>query len=505
MSSQQRFLRGLGILAAVALVIFLAEFLLEMYRLSQPGAEAPVLGKWPDILSPTARAYNNILAMLVATIALAIPLTANIYTAKLIEMFLRDRINQFMLFFWALLAAHSIWILFLAGRQIPPMWAIQLTLFGAIAGWIVLIPYFFYIVRFVDPTNILARLKQDIFRALDAAATGRVDCAAAQGLLHDRLHQIGTIILKTIDRAERSVTLEGIHTLEGVLAYYGEQKRKMPAKWFLLQRRDFVGLSTEALALLEEEKTWVEHRVLTHVFLAYQAALAKSQDVISSLSETTRSVALTSAMAGDDKALELAVKFFNNYLREAIKRKDLHAIYDLFYQYRLLADSLWERAALLRKIGGYFQFYSGLAEASGLGFVPQIVATDLGWIVRQALANNSPAGRDLLTDFLALKHRAGADDRLQVVKAKAILGGYLTERKLVDEAARVRDNLADVSADKLGAIEHELLALEDRSFWEVTDRQVMFEWVPPEERPYVKAFLDSVRTAPRQTPVRDKG
>ena len=47
--------------------------------------------KLVDMLSPMARAYNNVLAMLIATIGLAIPLTANMHTPKLIEMFLRDR------------------------------------------------------------------------------------------------------------------------------------------------------------------------------------------------------------------------------------------------------------------------------------------------------------------------------------------------------------------------------------------------------------------------------
>jgi hypothetical protein len=343
----------------------------------------------------------------------------------------------------------------------------------------------------VDPTNILERLKQDICRTLDAAETGRVNAAAAQKLLHDRLHQIGTIILKTIDRAERSVTLEGTAVLEGILTHYGERKAKMPVAWFQLDRADFVGLSAEALAILQEERTWVEYRVLNHIFLAYQAALAKSQDVISSLSECTRSIALRCAARGDDRAMELAVKFFNNYLREAIKRKDLHAVYDLFYQYRLLADSLWDRTELLKKIGDYFRFYSDRAEEMGLGFVPQIVAVDLGWIVRHAYAHQSPAASHLLDAFLGLKHQGDRvmAERMLIIKAKLILGAYFHGEKLTAEARRIGDNLADIPADHLAAIGRELLTLKDRHFWEVTDRQVMFEWVPPEERPQLQDFL----------------
>ncbi len=38
--------------------------------------------KLMDLMSPIARAYNNILAMLIATIGLAIPLTANMHTSR---------------------------------------------------------------------------------------------------------------------------------------------------------------------------------------------------------------------------------------------------------------------------------------------------------------------------------------------------------------------------------------------------------------------------------------
>src|SRR5215475_12200219 len=117
MTSKRRFLRALALFASIAATLFLVELMIELFRLQQPGAEPAKLDRWFDVLSPTARAYNNVLAMLLATIALAIPLTANLYTTKLIEMFTRDRINQFMLFFWALLAAHSVWLLYLVGHK----------------------------------------------------------------------------------------------------------------------------------------------------------------------------------------------------------------------------------------------------------------------------------------------------------------------------------------------------------------------------------------------------
>src|SRR5919199_787242 len=145
-----------------------------------------------------ARAYNNVLAILLATIGLAIPLTANMHTPKLIDMFLRDRVNQVMLTFFAPGDAHD--------------------------------------------------------------------------LIQDRLQHLGTIILKAVDRGDRSVAREGIWSLKRLLDDYGERKRRLPAAWFAVQRKDFVGMSAEAIALVNADRTWFEHRVMTQVFLAYQAA-----------------------------------------------------------------------------------------------------------------------------------------------------------------------------------------------------------------------------------------
>src|ERR1035441_10559460 len=106
-----RFVRALLVTCGAFLAFFLAEFLLEWARLGQPGI--PKLGwqgvnnaKLVDLMSPIARAYNNVLAMLLATIGLAIPLTANMHAPKLIDMFLRDRLNQTMLSLMAFGAAN---------------------------------------------------------------------------------------------------------------------------------------------------------------------------------------------------------------------------------------------------------------------------------------------------------------------------------------------------------------------------------------------------------------
>lgn len=499
METRGGFIRGLLLMGGVFGLIFVAEFFVEWYAAGSPGLDAlswegnQFHNKMVDVLSPMARAYNNVLAMLIATIGLAIPLTANMHTPKLIDMFLRDWTNRIMLGLFAFGAANVLFVAFMIGPGFAPMWTFRVAVVGALVGWAVLIPYFFYVVRFLDPSNILARLKNEVQVAVSDVESGKRDPAAAREAVHERLHQIGTIVLKSIDRADRSVVTEGIWTIKQILDHYGERKGRLPEAWFRVERKDFVGLAAEAIEILVEDKTWFEHRALTQLYLAYQSALAKTADAVSSLSDATRVIATTAAARGDENAADLAVKYFNNFLREAIKRKDLHAIYDLFYQFRALGRDLRDDAHMLRQIGRYFMIYSTAAINAGLPFAAQIAGFDLGWLVRRAYDVKSPAAPELLDDELRLDHNLGGKPAPLLIEAKVILGAALVEAGLEAEADRVRQNLRDVPNDTLAHVEKDLLGDTERSFWEVTDRQVNFQWVKPERRPFLASFIASVR------------
>jgi hypothetical protein len=193
----------------------------------------------------------------------------------------------------------------------------------------------------------------------------------------------------------------------------------------------------------------------------------------------------------DEQALRLAIRFFNNYLREAIKAGNLRAVYDVFHQYRRLGRELVERPELLRELGKYFAYYAVMARTYGMVFAPQLAIFDLGYVTRRAFERASSASADLLREVLALPHRTGADVHSMAVKAKLILGGFFVGNKLEAEAELVRKNLVDVDGVEVERAEAELLAA-DRSFFEVTDRQLNLEYVPHERREPLQRFCASL-------------
>jgi len=492
------FVRSLVIAFVVFAVVFGLEFFVEWRRAGYPGwgtsSWAGVRNdKLVDVLSPMARAYNNVLAMLIAFIGLAIPLTANMHTPKLIDMFLRDRINRWVLTFMAFGAAHVLWVDYLIGPEFAPTWAISLAVYLALVGWAILIPYFFYVVRFVDPSRFVTRLREDAVRIVEQVAERKLDPQDAQMFLSVRVGQIGTIIIKSLDRNDRDVAAEGAWAIKMLIDHYEKHKARMPREWFVVDRGDFVGLSDEALEMLNESKTWYEMKCLLQLELGFLRSLHGASDTVSTFSDALRVIACRADGHQDAQTVRLSIRFFNNYLREAIKAKNLRAVYDVFHQYRRLGRELVERPELLREIGKHFSYYATMARTYGMVFAPQLAIFDLGYVTRRAYERASPAAGELLHDVLSLPHRTADDIHSMAVKAKLILGGFFVENNLAAETELVRNNLRDVHAEEIQKAETQLLAAE-RSFFEVTDRQLNLEYVPPERREPLRAFCASLLT-----------
>jgi hypothetical protein len=442
-----------------------------------------------------SRAYNVLVSLLLSSIAIAVPLTANLYTPKLIDLFIRNRINVATLTFFVLSAAHSLWTTQatwdvgpLGPRGFYPRLSLWVTFETMMLGWSLLIPYFYFMFSFLNPSRIIARASAELTGAFERipgtgdAALRRLQRHVDQWLLH-----LGNITLRAVDRADRDVALDTIHALERVLDTYQAHKSALPAAWFEVADEQFVGLSAAAVEIVRRERTWVEHKGLHQLELAHNAALAKMQDAISAVSDVNRRIACIAAAHGDEATLRLCVRYFNNFLREASKRKDAHAIFDVFQKYKELAHELFEgHSALTLAIARHMAYYAELARISGLSFIYELAAYDLGSVL-ESVGERDPAIRAALVDLLLGFEALPGSVRL--AKAQLIAGGYLQALGFLAEAARVREHLAAAPRPLLEQAAQALLQEQDPIFWEVTDRQLNIDYVGAERQQAIREFL----------------
>lgn len=445
--------------------------------------------------SAISRAYNVLISMFLSSIAIAVPLTANLYTPKLLDLFIRNRINVATLSFFVFSAAHSLWTTHatwdggpLGERGFYPRLSLWVSFETMMFGWALLVPYFYFMFSFLDPGRIIARVSAELtgsferIPANDGAALRRLQLHVDQWLLH-----LGNIILRAIDRSDRDVALDAIHALERVLGAYQGKKSALPAAWFEIAGEQFVGLSGAAVELIRRERIWVEHKGLHQLELAHNAALAKMQDAISAVSDVNRRIAREAAAHGDEATLHLCVRYFNNFLREATKRKDAHAIFDVFQKYKELAHELFEgHSALTLAIARHIGYYAELGRLSGLHFIYELAAYDLGSVL-ESVGERDGTVRGALVDLLLGFDALPGSVRL--VKAQVIAGGYLHERGFMREAARVREHVGAAPRVLLEGAVQALLGEQDPIFWEVTDRQVNIDYVSAERQQAIRGFM----------------
>ena len=194
-----------------------------------------------------------------------------------------------------------------------------------------------------DPLAVRADTMQAEQRLALAEASLEQTRYAAQQELTTRIGQLGTITIKSLDRNDRDVAAEGAWALKLLLDHYGRHKSRMPREWFIVDRSNFVGFSEQALDMLVDAKTWYEMKVLQQLELAFLRALHGPTDTVAVFSDALRVIASRSHERHDEQALRLEIRFFNNFLREAIRSGELRAVYDVLHQYRQLARTIIER------------------------------------------------------------------------------------------------------------------------------------------------------------------
>ena len=145
------------------------------------------------------------------------------------------------------------------------------------------LPYYFYVVSFIDPLTIIKRVSHSLLLELDAAAAGKNSVAVSQQRVNQKIANLGSVLLRAADRADRDVTFDAIKTHVLVLARVRDVKVRLPAEFFKVSNDLLVGLSGDATDILSDARTWMEHRIAIQLVLAFKSVLGKMPDGVSAM------------------------------------------------------------------------------------------------------------------------------------------------------------------------------------------------------------------------------
>jgi hypothetical protein len=441
-----------------------------------------------------ARNYSQLLAVTFTTVAIAVPLTANMYSLKFLEFFIKDPVNAAVLTLMVFGGLNNALLTYAIKDDFVPLIQLHFSLALMVVCSAFLFPYLYYIFRFLHPHTLLDRLQDEIEGALRAAQRHPKQAAHYHHAVAEGIEHIVNIAVRSVDRVDRTTAIESIYTLEKVAHSYWKIKPQLPAGWFIAEPNLFLGFSSKAVAEFSANRIWVEMKLFSQMRQALSAAVPRMHDVINTLGRVLRRLGQSAAVSQDPALRELVVEYFNTFVRRAIVVRDVRSVFSLFEQYRTYAETQNEAyPELIREIAYYFQYYGQVARDTGQDFVVEVVAHDLATLVQHAWENHATNRQKLLERFMLYDTQL-AKPLPGVKKAQAQLASYFLLAGETEAVALIRATFNRLDPEFIYRLADDLLHVRHEKFWEVNERRINMDYVPDDQRVKLYEFFESLDT-----------
>jgi hypothetical protein len=515
-SRRRLWLYPMIIIGAIALVGF-AVFYLVDYRVTGGGAVAkpggPLEhyvafdpGSITDAISALGGMTAAVLGIVITVVSLLVQLSSERYTG-VAQMFLRDKINVAVMAYFVVACVCGVFLSLSVHANFVPRATLIAMIIATSFGLVVMLPYFAYVFRFLEPSNLIERIRKEAVSSLSDGAhekdPGRV--AAAQLPALTAMEELTDITSNSISGKDKIIASRAVDAIKDFVLEYLSVKKDASRAWFRIgadirDNPDFVAMDPESLADLETERTWLEWKALRQYLGIYAEAQSSMPDINYLIAIDTRYIGEAALAHKDRNLIELAFRFMNSYLRAALNARAVRTAYNVLNQYRLMVEAMITGGEHELAVEGvrHMIYYGRTSFDLQLGFVTETVAYDVGAICEFAHQQTGGQLDDrMLTMFLDLDQPLRAkrqESALQGIrKAQLKLACYYLDKGQSGRARRIADDMAGEDATRLTTIREQLEKVKSKEFWEIIDRGRNFEYMPSRQRDKMAAFFEMLR------------
>jgi hypothetical protein len=499
-------------MAVVAFLVFLAFYALDVILL---GGDAPSLagllqryltfdpGMITDALPALGMTIVAALGIVLTVVAIIVQLSSDRYTGVAM-MFLRDPVNIAVMSFYVIASLCAVWLSVSLHEDFVPRVLLLLVMVLTSIGLATMLPYFAYVFWFLEPGNIIDRLRAYTTRltrrGLALSAGPRV--TLLQGKVLTQMEEITDIANNSIDGRDKIVAGRAVDALRDFLIDYIANKPAEERAWYrigpaLRDNPNFVAMDLELLRELDQQHLWVEWKTLRQFLGVYDEALDSMEEINSLIAIDTRYIGEAAAEKGEPELVRMVFRFFNSYLRSAINHGSVRTAYNVLHQYRMLLQRVLrlDQSGLAGEGVAFLKYYGHIAFDEGLPFIIETVAYDIAALCEYAHRGGMAAEERILRQFLDLDmHGPGRSRRYErglrgVRKAQAKLAVYYLSVGEEAKAQLIADDMHDEPPELLRAVHAELAEVDSPHFWEIIDRGSNFEYLLPAQRAQLEVFF----------------
>ena len=328
-------------------------------------------------IATASRTLNAVMSVTMTSIALILPLTANLYTPRLVKLYVAHPLiaGGLLVLIVGNLLLMSLHF-FPAGHPYVRFgsWAIALIYLVVLAG---ILPYLFGISRFLRPSYFMPMLTRKGLRSLQELEQGK-RLETHKDNLFETIDVVTNVALTGLTRGDRQLVLLALKSLHALLSGILGCGRREAAAWRHSRPWFVPGLAEEGQAFLVREGVWPEAYVLAQTLKVAEVATKRQHELMSELAGQLVDTACRAFEQGVQPAIELHVMTFNTLLRESIEDHDLRRFQNLSYHYRLLIEAFHADPERMHACVQHLLHYARMASQAGLAFAFETVVYDLG-------------------------------------------------------------------------------------------------------------------------------
>ena len=510
-SFRRQWLVPMVFLTAAALAIFWLFYSLDHFVTGGSGAAAsggPAARYWAfdptsitDAVSSLAGMIAAVFGIVITVVSIIVQLSADRYTG-VARMFLSDRVNLLVMGFYVIACVCGVWLSVSLHHDYVPRAALLGMIGATTLGMVLMGPYFRYVFWFVEPMNIVAKIRIDAVKitlqAFDSSHAPKI--AEGQAATLGAMEELTDITSNSISGKDKIIASGAVDALKDFTLEYLKHKPRAAASWFdigpsIHENPDFVAMDPESLHDLEKRRTWVEWKVMRQYMGIFNEALATMKDINYLVAIDTRYIGEAAAAAKDQELIQLVYRFMNSYLRAAINARDVRTAYNILNQYRLLVESMLRQGSAPAAVEGvrHMFYYGHVSFDLKLTFVTETAAYDVSALCQIASELKLPEEAEILKQFLELDRplRVSSQESalLGVRKAQVKLAAYYLSQGMEDKARMISKDMEGEPLERLQTIWRQLASVTSKDFWEITDRGRTFEFMPPAQRERLPEFF----------------
>ena len=508
--STLRWLLPLFVVGATAMASFWLLYATDRARLpaASRGLRGP-LQSYSDfdpssVNDPTgALAGTNVavLGIVITVVSIIVQLAAGRY-AGVTRRFVRDRVNLGILAYYVIVCVFAIWVSMAIGHGFVPNATLLTLMVATSLGLSLMAPYFGYVFWFLEPQNIIARIR----RGAESAALGGArlsDAAAAERAQIEvvaSVEELTDIVSSSISNKDKVIASNAVDALRDFALLYLRDKPKASPGWFAIgpgiaKNPDLVAMDPESLTDLERQRTWLEWKVMRQYLGIYNEALASMRDINYLVAINTRYVGEAALLAADLDLLSLTFRYMNSYLRSTLNARDVRTAYNVLNQYRLLVEATIRGGSREQALAGvsHLSYYGHVSFDGKLPFVTETIAYDMSALCQVAHEARSPDEPAMLSKLLELDRplRASSQESalLGIRKAQVKLAAYYLAAGETERARRIADDMKHEPPARLKSVREALEGVVTKDFWEISDRGRNFEYMADAQRATLGTFF----------------